>query len=532
MSQVKKDSSLKKKHDTQISRRNFLGHCGQCAALVAWVFFFKSGLATPEKFALIDFTSQPVKKRVKLRLIFALHSLKQDRPDWPNVGFDFRPVIKKYTETLKKKLPDFSFLVSTSTCPEETQKIIATDTEGGVDGYVIFQLNCWNRVVQSVAETGQPVLYVDFQYGGSGGFLVYTAEFLRQQKQNIGFIASSNFDDVVAAVRAFEEIKSGLSFSELIKKVRLSRTPASGYLECYPDNLKLLSAEETIYRMKNSPILLFRDDRGGDEFNIMGIPVLNLPFSELNQAWKTADREEAREIAKKWWDRASLVQGVKFSELVNSAAMYLGMKALLQKYSARAITINCLGGFYGGHIHAYPCLGFHELNNQGLVGACEADLRSTATMVAFGLMTQGRPGYISDPVIDTANRQIIYAHCVASNRVFGPEGPANPIEILTHSEDRQGASVRSLMPVGYLITSLEIDQNRQEILLHQAKAVGNSFDDRACRTKLVAEPIGDLEKLFTMWDLWGWHRVTFYGDLKKPAYELAEALGWKVVEET
>lgn len=211
--------------------------------------------------------------------------------------------------------------------------------------------------------------------------------------------------------------------------------------------------------------------------------------------------------------------------------MYLGMKALLKKYDARAITINCLGGFYGGHLQAYPCLGFHELNNQGLVGACEADLRSTATMLSFGLMTQGRPGYISDPVIDTSRRQIIYAHCVASNRVFGPHGPDNPIEILTHSEDRQGASVRSILPSGYLTTSLQIDPQKEEILLHQAKAIGNSSDDRACRTKLVAEPIGDIEKLFREWDEWGWHRVTFYGDLKKPAYELAESFGWKVKEE-
>ena len=98
------------------------------------------------------------------------------------------------------------------------------------------------------------------------------------------------------------------------------------------------------------------------------------------------------------------------------------MKAVLKKHGANAITVNCLGGFYGGHIHAYPCLGFHELNNEGLIGGCECDVRSTATMVTLTALTQGRPGYISDPVIDTAKRQIIYAHCVASNKVFGPQG--------------------------------------------------------------------------------------------------------------
>jgi hypothetical protein len=152
-------------------------------------------------------------------------------------------------------------------------------------------------------------------------------------------------------------------------------------------------------------------------------------------------------------------------------------------------------------------------------------------MVAFTTMTQGRPGYISDPVIDTSKRQIIYAHCVASNKVFGPNGSENPYSIMTHSEDRQGAAVRSVLPVGYLTTTLKIDQDRKEILLHQAKAVSNDPDDRACRTKLCAEPVGDIEKLFTMWEKWSWHRVTYYGDLKKQVYSLADAMGWKVIEE-
>jgi hypothetical protein len=78
---------------------------------------------------------------------------------------------------------------------------------------------------------------------------------------------------------------------------------------------------------------------------------------------------------------------------------------------------------------------------------------------------------------------------------------------------------------------MEIHPKRQEILLHQGMTVANDPDDRACRTKLAAEPIGDIEKLFRAWDEWGWHRVTFYGDLKAPAYALAGAIGWKVVEE-
>ena len=102
---------------------------------------------------------------------------------------------------------------------------------------------------------------------------------------------------------------------------------------------------------------------------------------------------------------------------------------------------------------------------------------------------------------------------------------------MTHSEDRQGASVRSVMPLDYMTSTLRVKRDRQEIIFHQAKAVANDPDDRACRTKLCAEPVGDMEKLFSMWDQWGWHRVTFYSDLKEPVYDLADALDYQVIEE-
>ena len=178
----------------------------------------------------------------------------------------------------------------------------------------------------------------------------------------------------------------------------------------------------------------------------------------------------------------------------------------------------------------YPCLGFVELLDAGLVGACEADLVSTVTMIALKHLA-GRPGYISDPVIDTSKRQIIYAHCVASTKMFGPAGPANPFEILTHAEDRRGAAVRSFLPIGYMTTTLEIHPVRREILCHQAKTVDNVVMDRACRTKLAGEVVGDIEKLFTRWDQYGWHRVTFYGDLREPVQELARALKFNFVAE-
>jgi len=421
-----------------------------------------------------------------------------------------------------------------ATGPEQAKKILEDDKSAAINGYIVYQLNCWNRVVQTIATSGKPTLYVDFQYGGSGGFLVYSAGFLRSKTPNVAFVASSRIEDVAEAVKCFELVKKDGSPSDFVAaatQVRTSKTPKPGDLACKPDSLKTLSTRDCIARMKESKILAVRDQNSGPAAPIMGIPMENVSFAEVNEAWKAADKDESRAVADRWKNNATAVIQISRETLDTSAAMYLGMKAVLKKHNANAITINCLGGFYGGHIHAYPCLGFHELNNEALIGACECDTHSTATMVMETILTQGRPGYISDPVIDTSKRQIIYAHCVASNKMFGPKGPTNPFTIMTHSEDRQGASVRSIMPLGYMTTTMKISHERKEIIFHQGKAVDNDPDDRACRTKLVVEPIGDIEKLFTMWDRWGWHRVTCYGDLKEPVFALADAIGYKMVEE-
>lgn len=473
----------------------------------------------------------------KVRIVYSLHAPQQARPDWPNIGFDFEPVMNRINKELAARCPSIEFVSSMATGPEEAQKIVEADKAGAVDGYVVYQLNCWNRVVQTIAETGKPVLYADFQYGGSGGFLVYTAGFLRSNAPNVGFVASSRIEDVAEAVKCLEMVKRGSSVEDFVKataRIRAERTPQPGDLAVAKDALAVISPEECLKQMKQAKMLAVGGGWPGIALeiqNAMGIEVVNVPFSEVNDAWKAADKEQSREVAARWSKMAAVVKDVSQETLETSAAMYLAQKAVLQKHGAMAITINCLGGFYGGHIHAYPCLGFHELLNEGLIGACECDLRSTATMVAMTLLTQGRPGYISDPVMDSSKRQIIYAHCVASNRVFGPQGEANPFQILTHSEDRQGASLRSLLPLGHMTTTVEFAPERKEILFHQGKAVANDPDDRACRTKLAAEPVGDIEKLFTEWDRWGWHRVTYYGDLKQPVFGLAAALGWKVTEE-
>ncbi|NIP27833.1 MAG: hypothetical protein GWN67_22425, partial [Phycisphaerae bacterium] len=75
--------------------------------------------------------------------------------------------------------------------------------------------------------------------------------------------------------------------------------------------------------MKESKILAVRDQQSGPAAPIMGIPVERVSFAEVNEAWKAADKNEAKEIAERWAKNATKVEGVSRETLEQSAAMYL-----------------------------------------------------------------------------------------------------------------------------------------------------------------------------------------------------------------
>ena len=155
-----------------VNRRRFLASgCAACATAAS--------LALAPSWGRAASTSE----KMRIRVLYSLHADKQAGPDWPNVGFDFNPVMKRVEAQLRQHCPDFEFVSSMANGADKAKEIVEADKTGNVDGYLVYQMNCWNQVVQTAAGSGKPVLYADFQYGGSGGFLVYTAGFLRARRR-------------------------------------------------------------------------------------------------------------------------------------------------------------------------------------------------------------------------------------------------------------------------------------------------------------------------------------------------------------
>lgn len=434
----------------------------------------------------------------RIGLVFA--HMPAEVPTWPHKGYDYNRRIETILAILKEAMPKTEFLVRIAHNSNEAEKIADELKSTDIDGFVVYIIGIWTGTPTIIAKSGLPTIIIDDLYGGSGELLCSLAEARRENPRVVG-VASSDLNDVTKAINLFNVIRSmkNTKIIDIIYPNRRGITPPARYAEKIKEKF--------------------------------GTEIIVVSPDELNSLYQKADEKEAARQADKWIREAQMVVEPSKEEILRSARLHLAITSLLQKYNANTVTIDCLGLFYENKLPAYPCLSYFQLNNDGFIGVCEADLDSTITQI-LGSYISGRPGYVSDPVIDTAANQIIYAHCVANNRVFGADSKANPYIIRSHAEDGKGASVQSIMPLGKTITTIKINTLAEAIAIHQGKTVANIDDPKGCRTKLAAET--NARAILENWDrkfIFGWHRVSFYGDLKEEIVMISRLLGLEVFEE-
>lgn len=473
------------------------------------------------------------RRKPRVRLVFC--EVANTQPIWPNIGYDFAARREELSRALRDGCPDVEFLPEVVTTPEETDALLTRSDE--VDGYLVYVLGLsWRGNPQKICMAGRPTLLVDDPFGGSGEFMTQLPR-VHAAGVPTEWVSSTRVEDVIASARCFgvlsREGATPEAFVRACREARRARTPGWSGAACAPDLIRPRDFDETVERLGETRILVVgggQDDALRDAARaLLGVRLMPISFEEAQAAYERADRGEAVEFAERWMSEAAEVVEPARGDVEDAGAMYVAMRALLGAHGATGISINCLGGFYGGHLGAYPCLGFCQLNNDGMVGGCEADQHAALTMM-LGSTLFGRPGYISDPVFDTSKNEVVYAHCVAPTRVFGPDGPVNPYRLRSHSEDRMGASIQSMPPAGYMTTTMMLDPQGRRLLMHRGRSVENVESEMACRTKLGVELLGDIEKLATEWRM-GWHRVTFYGDLREPVLAFADRIGLEVIEE-
>ncbi len=267
----------------------------------------------------------------------------------------------------------------------------------------------------------------------------------------------------------------------------------------------------------------------------LGTEVVPVSYEALIDAHGAVDLAAAEAEAEGYWLRPAkkIIEPTR-EEIVKSARMFLALRRIMADHAAQAITINCLGGLPIDRL-GYPCLAFSKLDDLGFVGACESDIDSTLTKLIFAYAF-GVPGFITDPLFDTAKNAVIHAHCTAPTKMDGAAGSRAPFLVRTHRDDDRGAALEVEMRLGQVITCAKLINLDTMILSTGRITEIPDMDDRGCRTQITTQ-VADADRLLDAWGgslLEGWmpqlHRVVFYGDRMRDVRHLSALMGFRIIE--
>ena len=420
-------------------------------------------------------------------------------PCWPCIDHDADKVLRRIVTPIVEMNPGMDFDLVSYTQLSQAEADYERDVEI-YDGVLVLVMTCLkdvDRFYAAQSRDGIPCIVADVPLCGSGSVLPKMVPFVRDNNLPVPILSTLNDAELAETVRIFDVL------AKMKQTVILSVSNA---------RRRTLSAS--------------LNAEWGCQFVVKDC-------AEFIQYLQRVCEEEALEIAARWTAEAAEVREASDADILESAKVHLALKAMMEDVGAHAITVDCLSlsysGAYGENRHFYPCLSHFEMLNRGTVAVCESDLCATVSSLITYYLT-GKQGFVSDPVIDTASDQIIYAHCVGCKKVYGCTDPRScAYAIRSHAEDQKGASVQIYFPLGEEVTTVMVyptDQN--PTLIHTGKAVGNVGMEEACRSKLAAQT--NAENILNNWT-GGWHRVTVMGNYRKLFMRLFKLKGLRVIEE-
>ena len=488
--------------DGSVSRRQFLGTATAAGGVAM------TGGWSPHPLAAAEAAGWPKMPPVRIYVVYLGTGGAWPRPDF-NAPAEIATKFAPYLRQVQAALGDVEFIGGNliANRAEAAAALLPGINDSGADAILVIHLSFGNAgPFRVLADTGKPVAIYSQPFSGHDWMYVP-----RLQKAGVRLIMAPSRD-----------------LGEIDRLAALLRVPV---------------------RMKQSRIILMGEPgcaagtAAARDFDAVrtkiGPEVIEVTPAEFVRVHESiAEKDAKREAQAYWISQAREIVEPSRKEIVKSCKTYLAMKKLMLEHGAQAITVKCLGGIPIEKL-GYPCLGFSKLLDEGVIGACEADMDSTLTMLMF-LYAFGLPGFISDPLIDTAKNAVIHAHCVAPTKMRGPASARLPFSIRNHRDDNRGASLEVFMDqdLDQKVTWAKLVNLDTVLITTGVISEICDFDDRGCRTQLVAE-VDNARELFQNWGggvlpddmMTLLHRVLFYGDHTENAKDLAHLMGLRVVLE-
>ncbi len=460
-----------------LNRREFLRLTGTGAAL---------GLAVPRGWPMwTGPQGSPLispgnrRSRVKVARLF----IANPGTAWPKPTLDLHQEIAFYRGEFARRKEDFAdidfYVDELVTKPEHVTAL--KERIQGADGVLVIQLNIdISDILKEILLAGRPTMLFARPYSGHE-WVDYGALRREPLGAKMDCLLTSDTGMLALSVRPFRAIHH----LREARVINLSTADFSGYAQ----------------KMKAK----------------FGTEIRPVSLQRVVSIYEDISDRDAREETDRWLREAARVVEPTREDVFRSCRLALAFERLLAEEDATVMTVDCYGTMWDRTIKlpAYPCLGFARLNNLGLGGICESDLRSAMVHILFQGLS-GRPGFVSDPTVDESRGSIILAHCMGTPKMAGPSNPAAPYKLRTVMERQEGVVPQVEMRTGERVTQAMLvgtDLIRYFTGTIIAAPVAIE-DDRGCRTKIEVKVDGDITRLWQNWSA-GLHRQTVYGDIRK-----------------
>lgn len=290
------------------------------------------------------------------------------------------------------------------------------------------------------------------------------------------------------------------------------------------DGLRMIRAKRMF---EESRVLWIQgDQRNETVVERLGAKVRALPRDTFNQLFdRTPVNEEVKDVASTMRRGARRVIEPTEEDCRNSARAFVTAKRLMADEQANALSMDCLGMVGAKLVPTPPCFAWTMLQDSGLTAGCEADLFGAFSMMLTSYLLN-RPGYMNDPVAETAKNLLIASHCTSGTRLNGFDKPPAPYILRSHSESALGVSTQVLWTPGKPVTLIRFN-NPHELILDTGTVVSNVQTPPAggCRTSIEIQ----MDRIEDARDVLGFHQVVTFGDHRRVVEGFCQLYGIRVV---
>jgi hypothetical protein len=404
---------------------------------------------------------------------------------WPGAIYDGQAARRKYTtkmaETARALGAEFDLCPEPIYSPAEADAWLAEAKAAKVDGLMVLlldrQQHAWPTAHKAV-DTGIPT--VVFSPIGTS-FTTNTIEMADKP----GCVIYSTDD--------FSQVAYGMKMLKAGPKIRRARCIVLKGNKRFEAS----RAEDLGVTWRYVPVQTYLDEH-------RGMPVT----------------DEVLALAEDYLQRARRRTGATRQEVINGAKGYFAARNILEREGGDAISIaGCVS-----MVVERPCIAWSRFNDEGIPAACEGDEGAAASLLVVNHLFD-RPGFIQDPVADTAHQAVIGAHCVCATRLNGFDQPPEPFD-LTHHHGNQDATVRTLWRKGQRVTAVDVQPGERTRMLISAGTVLGNVDvppAGGCVVSVRVKFDGDQEVL----SFPGFHQVFFYGDYKRQLVEFCRLFNFE-----